>query len=887
MGRTMMSSSHDQADEIDGLGPQDQVSDYEDDAEEGRFVLRPHDAFYDEFSLARCIDEYKSMVSLDGRVLDIVNSIQALRVFRVQYDEEASTPVGMLEEHEGTLAVAGPRSALVADLDSVSSRSLRRLYLRCLSARKLLDQGMVAQAWTLLPCLVREAELLGLEQDKIVEESEYCRRIWWLIIDLDAQLSFILGRQPITFSYRFSPRPLLKNMKAEERELRQNTEDFSSFMLEFLNESRSEKPEDGQAQRFEDALQRLQKHKSRLPQLRQENLTDPTLWTAIADHQFEVQLFEVALHCNMARLNLQDPAHNTNEMENGTTKTGRSRLSRKVVKHNFRNLLQTVRDAIDVFQYIHDLDHVKAASSWLRCFGLYSASVILAISRLRGDTDVKEDVLRVERALKVFQDSAIPAASSIASVGISALGDLLDEIKKMEQEQREDSAEGDSEAESMKRFTGGPLSTDGQSKPPTKVETGDLKRSASSSFQEQQQVEKKLKFEQPHTSFDQTTQGDIQPWQPNMQQSFGQPILYGDLTATSFHEAPPQNSFERPSFTTSTATSFNATEQNEFPSISYPPESNPEFHPPLWVHYPPLYDKSIWPYPGMPCDMMSQEPASSTYYGQHTMTINEQRASEVHDGQNIGAQSSLPQTIVPMENPRVPHEPTGRPMSMEAEHITVQHGVQFYDPKFARPGHVVSSPIIGDGFAPPVDRFGPADQALRRRSIADIRQHQVVPSHSRFGRDVGHPPTPPQERILSPISEVHPGSRRNSATPRQIAYSGQPPDRPLAGAQLAVPGQTIETKHYSQPPSRRQSAAEIPDVVMTNASVSPQGQADMQTWQNYAPTMAASGPVVYQSPDGIIGHIMSYDQQYQRHLQANQIVSTGAYPGNGGQHWWT
>lgn len=101
------------------------------------------------------------MVSLDGRVLDIVNSIQALRVFRVQYDEEASTPVGMLEEHEGTLAVAGPRSALVADLDSVSSRSLRRLYLRCLSARKLLDQGMVAQAWTLLPCLVREAELLG------------------------------------------------------------------------------------------------------------------------------------------------------------------------------------------------------------------------------------------------------------------------------------------------------------------------------------------------------------------------------------------------------------------------------------------------------------------------------------------------------------------------------------------------------------------------------------------------------------------------------------------------------------------------------------------------------------------------------------------------------
>lgn len=56
------SSSHDQADEIDGLGPQEQVSDCEtDEAEEGRLVLRPHDAFYDAFSLARCIDEVRTV----------------------------------------------------------------------------------------------------------------------------------------------------------------------------------------------------------------------------------------------------------------------------------------------------------------------------------------------------------------------------------------------------------------------------------------------------------------------------------------------------------------------------------------------------------------------------------------------------------------------------------------------------------------------------------------------------------------------------------------------------------------------------------------------------------------------------------------------------------
>ncbi|KIW19046.1 hypothetical protein PV08_03336 [Exophiala spinifera] len=887
-----MSSSHDQADETDASGPQEQVSDYEtDDVEEGRLVLRPHDAFYDTFSLARCIDEYKSMLPLEGRILDIVTSIQALQVFRVQCDEEDRIPSGITEDQDGAVSVAGPRSAAVPDLDGSSSRPLRHLYMRCLSTRKLLEQGMVAQAWTVLPCLVREAELLGLEQDKIVEESEHCRRIWWLIIDLDAQLSFILGRQPITVSYRSSPKPLWKNMKADEQALVQNIQEFSSFMLEFLDQSRFDHPGDRQAQKFEDALQGLQKHKSRLPQLKQESLTDPVLWTAIADHQFEVQLFEVALHCNIARLKMQDPAQSTNELQSGTNKTGKPRLPRKTpVKHNFRHLLQTVRDVIDVFEYIHDLDHAKAASSWLRCFGLYCASVILAISRLRGDTDVEEDVLRVERALKVFQESTISGVSAIASIGASALGDLLVEIKKTDKEQREDSAAADSETESMKRSTGDASPKGNQMKPPTKVETGDLKlkRSASSSLQDQQRGEKKAKFDQPQPSFHQTAQGGMQPWQPDMQQSFGQPLLYGDITATSFHEAPPQNNFEQPSFPTSAATSFNAPEQDEYSTIGYLPDSNPDFHPPLWVHYPPLWDKAIWAYPGMPCDMMPQDPAPNAYYGQPAVVVNEQQVSEMHEAQNISAQTSLPPSIVSMEDPRVPHEAGARhPTSMEAEHITVQHGVQFYDPKFGRQGHAVSSPIVGDGFVPHMDRFGPTDPAFRRRSIADIRQHQAAAPLSRFGRDVGPPPTPPQESMLSPLSEVHPGSRRNSATPRQIGYSGQPLDRPLMGAQLAVPGGTIEPDHYSQPPSRRQSAAEIHDMVMATTKVSPHGQADMQAWQNHPPTVPGHGPVVYQSPDGSIGQVMSYDPQYQRHLQANQIVSTGVYSSSGGQHWWT
>ncbi len=142
----------------------------------------------------------------------------------------------------------GPRSSVAADVDSQFSKALRQLYLKYLKTRKLLDEGLVAQAWIALASLVREAQIYGckiplpkkqglissqkpVEQDRHADDPEYRRRILWLLVDLDAQLTFLLGHESVTSCFRPSAKPSLRALKGEERTLRENVQDFSSFAL--------------------------------------------------------------------------------------------------------------------------------------------------------------------------------------------------------------------------------------------------------------------------------------------------------------------------------------------------------------------------------------------------------------------------------------------------------------------------------------------------------------------------------------------------------------------------------------------------------------------------------------------------------------------------------
>ena len=215
------------------------------------------------------------------------------------------------------------------------------------------------------------------------------------------------------------------------------------------------------------------------------------------------------------------------------------------------------------------------------------------------------------------------------------------------------------------------------------------------------------------------------------------------------------------------------------------------------------------------------------------------------------------------------------------------------------------------------EAFGHADGYMRRRSVADIRQQQNATWRIEAQADYANgnkfsggqrvttdrPPTPPQETLLSPITEAGLQSRRNSATPRELAQANAPgPTGQHFEQQSREPAQIaahlMDGENVSM--SRRQSAANIHNVPMGN--IQPQGQplteptrdkvSQQQGWNFSIPyagpyplqeVRLPRGPVIYDPNECA----MAYEQQFHHHLQPQHVVSTGPYTGApGGQQWW-
>lgn len=98
--------------------------------------------------------------------------IQTVRVFKTPYedesdeeeddhDDEENLPTMELANVKQSISAVSLRSFVAKDIGRQLSKPLCNLYRRYLAARELLDSGYVAQAWTVLANLVREAELIG------------------------------------------------------------------------------------------------------------------------------------------------------------------------------------------------------------------------------------------------------------------------------------------------------------------------------------------------------------------------------------------------------------------------------------------------------------------------------------------------------------------------------------------------------------------------------------------------------------------------------------------------------------------------------------------------------------------------------------------------------
>ncbi|KIX08055.1 uncharacterized protein Z518_02710 [Rhinocladiella mackenziei CBS 650.93] len=862
----------------------------------------PNDAFYGCFSLSRIVDEFKLLLPFEGSIQDLVASIQTVPVFRTGFDDE-ETPMSKGWGNLGQLLRGiGLRTFVVTDATSELTPSLRRLYLKYLSIRRLLDSGKVARAWANFPSIVRDAQLMGLDRDKGLRDSaadgddtEPRRRIWWLLMDLDAQLSFLLGRQPLISPASTVPKPAVDASRREVKELHHNIMDFSQYLVEALGEMTSDRSEigtegerppletipgqinsDQPAKRstLETYLSRLQRLQSKLPHLPRNGMAEISLWIDIAEHQLEVQLFSMVLNCQLSRWTPPEPAqpiierYTPSAPELGTP----GNLPKPSCKNYLNETLQSGRSIIDTFDYIHSLDPSKSTSSWPRCFGVFCAAVILGMGRLGRKVDLETDSTRIERMLQIFQKlSKRSPGSRMPQMAVKILGDILEGIKVL------DGLPG-SRTDFCITSAVGETSSVTRPRPKDKVETTDpgprvlLKRPKTSTYEEDIGAPKRQRYSEIQSGYDTSLPENASPWQTSHEQQYTQHIsAFREMPPAPFHESSSQDSFAPPppsqqqlAFPPGASTSFNASEQLEYTNVGFPsshPDNSSEiFSVPWWVHppmmfHPPMYHDG-WQGQDLTFTMMNADAAQHTFYSEtSTVPVREPHPLDpnIHDGQHIGLSDIGPPPSrgepVPLSDPKAVQ--AAGSMQVGVERPRERQDGHFYDDTgecYSSQDHPASSPSLGGDFSHKEGIFGRPAAATRRRSAVDEYQRKgsgwPMDTPPIFTNKMGKgkhkdgiytPQTPPHGSLLSPVSEDESKSRRHSSTPRQIA-------RPALPASLETRSDvpTQEQQHMSlrsideenYTPLRKHSVVHTPEVGM--ADTTPRGEARVEHARDHA-----------------------------------------------------
>lgn len=124
-------------------------------------------------------------------------------------------------------------------------------------------------------------------------DHEFFRRIWWMLLDLDAQLSFLLGRRPHSPPQSKVPYPGNHRLNGKEFRLHNIIIEISLCSMEICHTTCQ--PQDDSV--LESYLLRLQTCHGKLCQLRTEDLD---FLQTILEHEFEVLLLSMALRCRIA-----------------------------------------------------------------------------------------------------------------------------------------------------------------------------------------------------------------------------------------------------------------------------------------------------------------------------------------------------------------------------------------------------------------------------------------------------------------------------------------------------------------------------------------------------------------------------------------------------------
>ncbi|OAL18441.1 hypothetical protein AYO22_10637 [Fonsecaea multimorphosa] len=543
---------------------------------------------------------FKSLLPTNGRFREILDSIQPIQVFNLEAhaadDEPAPDQARTGQAGDDSTVELPPR--------------LRPLYMKYRSVRDLLVAGRATQAWAAFPSLVRDAELLGLDLDvnlataEADKTSQPGRYLCWLLVELDVQLSFLLGRCPFIAPFHNIPRPSPTASRQEEQDLQENVYDFSQYMIEVLDRFNRGKndPQMMSSQERETMLEadltQLYQLQSKLPPIPQNSSADVSLSIAITQHHIDVQLMLMVLHCQILR-----------SMRNQHTSAKRAK---------YRELLKCSRMITEMFDSIHGLDPTKTASSWPRCFGVFCAAVMLGIATIRQEVGVSIGSKRVERTLGIFKDLAKAGqASGITELATKSLDLVVERIRELEHPPTTTTG-----------LTAGvtvtcPTTPTGDVTPPAapltdltaklKRNVASLKRRRRPSFEGKFSAHKRQMLEFKDIAPSNLEQRRAS-WHPGTENHYAQAMA-------AFHDPSGQNRLDQPSFQPdkcplpAVSASFSAGDQRAMSSVGYGSSQLEHFHefqaahhwvhPPMMYH-PPMYDDwwqaQFTPYEGMTPD---------------------------------------------------------------------------------------------------------------------------------------------------------------------------------------------------------------------------------------------------------------------------------------------
>ncbi|RMZ88625.1 hypothetical protein DV736_g4152, partial [Chaetothyriales sp. CBS 134916] len=411
---------------------------------------------YGHFSMAQCIDLFKSLSddTEDGSERPAIRKCSGVEVFDnfedqgVQQLMDSSLPM-----ENDQMQQSDPM--ITEEIAGSMSQNLKEIYKSIISIRGLISSGSVVKAWLQVSGLVKLTErICGMgirrrnnQYDLNANEIEVRRRIWWLVLDLEVQISTLIG-QPLNVSKRLladMERPTLDELDEDSKGLQSSKLDFREAALEIL----SKIPDDTQAV-LESGdcnflaehvnMERFEQMQARLPNAQPGTGAPKEHVTAVVNHRIEFLAFKMLLSCVLAVTSLKedDSSSITNKGAEVGKKEGlasNAKESKSVLgpgSSHLKDIISCARKILEEFETWYQMQEVHGTKNWTTCLYAFSAAVILTVTILRKGVCHDGHFQAISKVHTIFSTMTQQSPSSIMVNKVSTrLGALVGELKKL------------------------------------------------------------------------------------------------------------------------------------------------------------------------------------------------------------------------------------------------------------------------------------------------------------------------------------------------------------------------------------------------------------------------------------------------------------------------